>query len=124
MERTCRNCGYIGLIESFPSAGVVKGVQYWRHQCNDCYVAMKKRRKHSLRDKFREYKKTLKCAHCGIQDWRVIQLHHEGDDKDFSVSEGLKRGLSYDRVMEEADKCIPLCANCHQILHHDERDGV
>jgi predicted HNH restriction endonuclease len=25
--------------------------------------------------------------------------------------------------MEEVKKCIPLCANCHRLVHHDERQA-
>jgi transcription elongation factor Elf1 len=40
-----------------------------------------------------EYKKKLRCTHCGVRDHRV---------------------------KKEIDKCIPLCSNCHRIHHSEE----
>jgi len=124
MDRTCRKCGYVGPVESFPSAGILKGVQYYRHQCNSCYVSMKRDRKHRIRDQICEYKKTLSCSRCGFDDWRAIQFHHHSDDKEYNVSDMVRLGYPFDRIEKEIGKCTPLCANCHSIEHHEERYGV
>ena len=64
-----------------------------------------------------EYKKTIKCKECGIQDHRVIDYHHIRD-KEFAISNMVYRVYSWKRIQKEIDKCIPLCSNCHRIEHH------
>lgn len=68
------------------------------------------------KEKVLEYKKTLCCSRCGIDDYRVLDFHHEGE-KDKSVSNLLCRGYAWQRIQKEIDKCIPLCANCHRLEH-------
>jgi hypothetical protein len=79
-------------------------------------AAVQKRRK-KIRQMAVEYKggKCQKCGYaCCIE---ALELHHaDSSGKDFSISEkGYTR--SWDRVKEELDKCILLCANCHREIH-------
>lgn len=55
----------------------------------------------------------IKCARCPETFHRCLEYHHL-NDKEFSVSRGSKRGMSIERIQEEIDKCILLCANCHR----------
>jgi hypothetical protein len=75
-----------------------------------------KERIHQNRQKFLEYKKTLECKECGINDHRVLEFHHVGD-KDKNVSDMVNHGYGWSRIQEEIDKCIPLCCNCHRLIH-------
>jgi hypothetical protein len=68
------------------------------------------------RNKFLEYKKTLFCNNCGIDDHRVLEFHHVGD-KDHTISKMVNHGYSWERIEEEMRKCIPLCCNCHRLEH-------
>lgn len=70
------------------------------------------------RRKFLEYKKTLKCDRCGLDDHRLLEFHHVGD-KDQNVSNLVNHGYAWRRIQEEINKCIPLCANCHRLEHWD-----
>ena len=68
------------------------------------------------------YKARQKCSHCGAKHPAIIDFHHVVRDKDkVSVNYLVQRKRSFKRVMEEIDKCIPLCANCHRILHWKEK---
>jgi hypothetical protein len=55
------------------------------------------------------------CVVCGYNRCvRALEFHHvDPSKKSFGLSE---RGLchSWDRIQEELDKCILLCANCHR----------
>lgn len=71
--------------------------------------------------KRKEIVKTAKdkpCAACGIKyDPIVMDLHHiNPEEKDMNVSRILRKG-SYQKLQEEIDKCIVLCANCHRMIH-------
>ena len=117
MERKCRECGSVHLLTNYPKASMVKGVQYYRHLCTTCYSKQKINNSQDRMEKFREYKKTLKCNRCGYDDYRALQFHHTDDNKEGTPSV-IARHKSWDNVMEELNKCEVLCANCHQIEHY------
>jgi 5-methylcytosine-specific restriction endonuclease McrA len=59
-----------------------------------------------------------KCEICGYDRCMdALEFHHkDASSKDFGISEkGHSR--SWIKVMEELDKCIMICANCHRELH-------
>ena len=118
MDRTCKRCGTVHPLTDFPQAGKVKGVQYYRHLCTSCYSKQKLDESKLRMEKFREYKKTLKCNRCGYDDYRALQFHHTDDNKEGTPSI-IARGRSWANVMEELNKCEVLCANCHQIEHYN-----
>ncbi len=79
-------------------------------------VAVRKRRK-KVRQMAIEYKGG-RCQSCGYDSCvEALEFHHEDSSgKDFSISEkGYTR--SWNKVKEELDKCILLCANCHRETH-------
>jgi len=59
-----------------------------------------------------------KCERCGYSRCiEALEFHHvDSSAKDFNVSQ---RGhtRSWKRVVEEIEKCVMLCANCHRELH-------
>jgi hypothetical protein len=76
---------------------------------------------HARRKKVRqmavEYKGG-KCEICGYNRCiEALEFHHKNVfQKDFGISEkGYTK--SWESVMEELDKCIMICANCHRELH-------
>ena len=123
MDRTCKDCGKEQAAEKFAKAGIVKGVQYYRHLCVQCYSASKRPRKQAIRDWWYAYKKTQQCEHCGNDDFRVLVFHHTGN-KEFNLGLATNRGFSKEKIMAEVAKCIPLCGNCHMILHYEEHNGT
>ncbi len=58
------------------------------------------------------------CAICGYSrtPW-ALDLHHvDPKSKSFGLSvKGLTR--SWDKLKQEADKCMLICANCHRETH-------
>lgn len=63
-----------------------------------------------------------RCMICGYDRCHeALEFHHlDSNKKDFGVSQdGLTR--SWERVRNELDKCILICANCHRELHVDLR---
>lgn len=88
------------------------------------------------KEKFRKYNQTKKeknkiwlqtikdnlcCAKCGDSRNYVLDFHHINPlEKDMSVSLLLSKG-SRKRVIDEIEKCIVLCSNCHRELHYLEK---
>jgi predicted HNH restriction endonuclease len=58
-----------------------------------------------------------KCMKCnGVFHPDVYDFHHkDSSEKDVCVGRLLSR--KFERVTNELDKCILLCANCHRIIH-------
>jgi predicted HNH restriction endonuclease len=78
--------------------------------------AVSKRRK-SVRLKAINHKGG-KCELCGYHRCKdALEFHHlEESSKRFGVSsKGYTR--SWEKVKQELDKCILVCANCHRELH-------
>lgn len=74
-------------------------------------------RRRKLRLKAVEYKGG-KCIFCGYQrDTKALDFHHlDESKKSFGLSErGLTR--SWGKILEELDKCVLVCANCHREIH-------
>jgi hypothetical protein len=63
------------------------------------------------------------CSHCGTThpSGVIIDFHHV-DRTDKQSVHFLVKNYQFAAAMEEIKKCIPLCANCHRILHWEERE--
>lgn len=116
--KECRYCNESYPENYFGVSLTTKKKVYRRHKCRFCYHKAKKVLLESHKRWVDEYKKGIKCSFCGMSDYRVIDFHHKGDEKkDFGISAGLAEKLGLERIKKEIDKCIPLCANCHRIVH-------
>ena len=70
-----------------------------------------------------DFMKQQKCSKCGIADFRVLQWHHiNPEEKTMTIGASAKI-MNLNLVMEEVKKCICVCANCHFILHYEERES-
>ena len=75
------------------------------------------RRREKVRLMAVEYKGG-RCQVCGYERClEALEFHHlDPTQKDFGIShKGYTR--SWEKVKEEVDKCILLCANCHREFH-------
>jgi 5-methylcytosine-specific restriction endonuclease McrA len=85
---------------------------------NYLIAAVSKRRK-AVRQKALAYK-GLRCQRCGYDRcMEALEFHHlTSSRKDFGISsKGYTR--SWEKIREELDKCILLCANCHREIHSE-----
>lgn len=74
-------------------------------------------RKAGLRRWMKEFKRTLRCAHCGEDHPATLDFHHANGGKDISVALMANSGFSQESILAEAAKCVVLCANCHRKEH-------
>lgn len=66
-----------------------------------------------------------KCSMCGgIFPPCVYDFHHIIPQKRKITWGSQFLNWSWDKVEKEINKCILLCANCHRLLHHNERKGI
>jgi len=75
-----------------------------------------------LREFLQQQKIGLACKRCGNSDFRVLDFHHlDKDGKEGSLGKAVSENWSKKRILQEIAKCEVLCANCHRILHWEER---
>lgn len=83
-----------------------------------------RKRQGQTRDFVEQLKVGLSCKRCGINDWRVLDFHHrDKQTKEFSIAKATRSGYSRERILQEIAKCDVLCANCHRLLHWEEKHG-
>jgi len=71
-----------------------------------------------LRDAVNE-RKSKGCVLCG--SYAYLQFHHVFQKKKSTeIAKLLYRGASLKRLEQEMDKCIVLCASCHEKIHNEE----
>jgi len=122
-ERQCAYCGKLCEESAFGVALTTEAKVYRRRKCRDCY----RNTKYALIERhykwLAEYKQGKGCSRCGIKDPRVLDFHHrEKKDKLFGIG-GFRREVGFQKLKDEIEKCIVVCANCHRVLHDEERRG-
>ena len=93
------------------------------------YQAISAKAQRVARNKRREWlhelKKTMSCIYCGEDNPLVIDLDHiDPATKVHTPAHMLTGGYAWDRVLEEVNKCQPVCANCHRIKSIVEADKM
>lgn len=60
------------------------------------------------------------CSRCGYNKYLgALQFHHiKPKEKSFGIAEKYQ-SYSLERLLDEAEKCILLCANCHFEVEHE-----
>jgi len=92
---------------------------YYRNKSD--WVENVKQRKDELLQWVRDKEMSSGCVDCGESHPACTQWHHTSDDKDRTPSNMARDGVSKERIKEEMEKCIVLCANCHAKRHWDDR---
>ena len=112
--RTCIHCGVEKKKDEF---GFRSGrVDKTYSMCKKCANMLKVQ---SQRDNKKQWVEYLggKCKICGYQkNINALQFHHiDPTKKEFTI--GCNHSKSFKNIVNELDKCVLLCANCHFELH-------
>ena len=81
-----------------------------------------KTHRHNVKEELVQYKGG-KCEICGYNKCLgALDFHHlDPNQKDFAISNSnIYKNL--DKLKEEIDKCILVCANCHREIHYKENN--
>jgi len=82
-----------------------------------------RRRRAELRAWVNGLKTERGCARCAEADVACLDFHHlDHAAKDMAVGKLITNGFGKDRLREEIEKCIVLCANCHRKEHFTPPD--
>lgn len=113
-------------------ASIEERREYWkswyeRNKHRADYKAADKATKYRIRKErnawWLEYRKQFSCTKCGFSDSRALDFHHlDPSQKDLEVSTLVSHAYSKESILNEIEKCICLCANCHRITHAEEKE--
>jgi hypothetical protein len=96
--------------------------EYYLANKAETLIANAKTRKEA-KDKWIAFKSTLKCTKCEQNHPAALDFHHtDPSEKENLVSKLVSNGC-FAAAMEEVQKCIVLCANCHRIHHYEENSA-
>lgn len=105
-----------------PEVRKIKQKEYqhnWYQKNRETHIQRSRINKDRYKKVWDEFKASLKCTHCGVQHPALLDFHHvvRGDKQ--SVHKLVANGC-FAAAKKETEKCIPLCANCHRLLHWEE----
>ncbi len=83
-------------------------------------------RKNAIKKWFKEIKGQLRCEQCGENHPACLEFHHlNPSEKEINLSEAVAiKGWSKNKILDEIDKCVVLCSNCHRKLHWELQQQV
>lgn len=123
--KPCRYCGKTYPITDFGVAKTTPTKIYRRQKCRFCYRKTKNKLKASRRGWIEIHKENQGCIRCKIRDPRVLEFHHTNStQKEFNIADYYYSQYSLIKLEKEIAKCIVICANCHRILHAEERNRL
>jgi hypothetical protein len=82
-----------------------------------------RRARAELRKWYIEYKSFLKCEVCNENHPATLDFHHKNPVTkllDIGTMVSSAPRFSREKVIEEMNKCIVICSNCHKKLHWEE----
>ena len=120
--KICTKCGRELPIDQY----------YWRDrkagkrrsECKDCHNGYVKQKYQERKENIDDLKSSLKCAKCGDSRFYVLDFHHKDPkEKDNTIARLTANQASEERLNQELQKCICLCANCHREFHYLENQN-
>lgn len=62
------------------------------------------------------------CCDCGYKkNISALEFHHlNPEEKSFGIDLRKCSNLNWDRLVEEVNKCVLICSNCHRERHHPD----
>lgn len=65
-----------------------------------------------------------KCEICGYdKNISALEFHHlNPSEKKYKLDGRFLANASYEKILEELDKCILVCSNCHKEIHHENHN--
>lgn len=93
------------------------------HECRECRHEWRRPLRLAKRKALTDFKMVHGCSRCGYRvHHEALQFHHrDPTEKKAKPSELIN--VSWDRLWAEVAKCDVVCANCHAIIHAEEREA-
>ena len=119
--KICTKCGQDLPIDQFNWRDKSKGTR--RADCKFCHNNFMKIKYQQKRQEVSQLKLTFKCEKCGYDKCsEALDFHHKDPNlKDEGVATMISNRYHMDKVWQEIQKCVCLCANCHREFHYREK---
>ena len=134
MEKLCSYCHQYKNVSEFTKMG--KGFQSRCKSCNREYLKKYNPKyydankikianngisyRKQVLEWYKDYKSNLKCSQCNENHPSCLEFHHlDPKNKKFNIGNSYAK-YSKETILEEMNKCIILCSNCHKKLHYIE----
>lgn len=72
---------------------------------------------------YENFMKDKKCEMCGMSNPVCLDWHHKDPYTKFKTISRLLESSTITTILAEIKKCICLCANCHRIVEHIEKQS-
>jgi L-lactate utilization protein LutB len=85
----------------------------------DSYLQRKQTRRKEMQEWWKQFKSTLKCERCPESHPACLDFHHTDPNiKHGNIGSMVSAGSwGKTRILQEVEKCIVLCSNCHRKEH-------
>lgn len=115
--KICTKCGKELPIDQFNWRNKAKGTR--RSECKFCHSSYMKQKYQEKKNIVQELKSQCRCAKCGESRGYVLEYHHVNpEEKENTIARLTSNNYTLDKVYDEIQKCIVLCANCHREFHY------
>lgn len=131
--KVCTECGVEKSEEEFGKKGDRR-----LHRCKQCineyqrqhyeqnkekYKRKAKTWNHKVRKRYQQLKEATPCDDCGgMFPYYVTEYdHRDPSTKADNVASLISRGVGWEKLMAEIEKCDLVCANCHRQRTHSRR---
>ena len=114
--KICIKCDKELLFSNFYSNGQdYKGKKKYKPTCKHCQEQVIKEK---FKERINNLYGNLNCKICGYDKcMEALEFHHINFlDKEYSISN--MRTMSEEKLKNELDKGVYLCANCHRETHY------
>ena len=119
--KICTKCGRELPLDSFHWRNKAKGTR--RSECKDCHNAVVSTRNARNRTIINDLKKQGCCAKCGESRFYLLDYHHiDPSQKDNTIARMMVH-YNVDSTIQEIEKCVLLCSNCHREFHYLEKEN-
>lgn len=136
LKKTCIKCGLEKELSDF-HRNRTGGRLYINKQCKTCKNKQQKKsyrenlegvreqkkviarnRRVQTKSKLLQYLSECSCVDCGEDNPVVLEFDHMGEKK-LAISQ--MQNYKWETILEEINKCLIRCANCHRIKTSKER---
>ena len=122
--KICTKCNKELPIEDFNWRSKENGTK--RSECKYCHTDFMKKIYEDKKEFVANIKSQLKCQKCGESKEYMLDFHHlDPSEKETTIARMTSNNYRIDRVLNEIQKCIVLCSNCHREFHYfEENNGL
>lgn len=118
-SKVCPTCNQNKPITDFHKRG--NDSHLYQYQCKNCRNISCKKKYRNIKQKCIDYKGG-KCEKCGYNKCQAaLDFHHiDPTEKNFQISQFqfFDWGKNKYKIINELDKCMLICANCHREIHY------